>query len=81
MQFREHRSTVSESMETQVTLADHAAMIQHIQERMPELELRLSEIEVELYYAGVDTRTGWIKTYLVRIPDLGIVGFTDSPCP
>lgn len=80
MQFREHRSTVTESMETMVTLPDREALIRHIQERLPEhCRSSASQITVAPYYKTLDARTGWEKTYMVTIPE-GIVGFTDAPC-
>lgn len=82
MKFREHRSTVDESMKTLVELEGWEALIQHCRDilaRQPvPVVVTTDLLKVELYSDFPDTQSGWSRTYIVTVRGWGVVGFTDS---
>ena len=83
MKFREHRGGLAESMQTQVELADRAALLEHIRklaEPWPTFPPVTEEtVRVEPYYLERDDRTGWEQTGIVMLEGYGVLGFTDGP--
>lgn len=70
-------------MDTLVELPDRAALIACVQKSLSYFELppkvKIDQLTVTLYVDEPDTRIGWEKTYIVEVPGLGPVGFTDGP--
>lgn len=81
MQFREHRGTIAESIETIVTLKDRQALVDHCQTLLTPLSFRFEPDALTVtYYSDMpDTRVGWERTYIVIIEGHGVIGFSDSP--
>ena len=82
MNFREQRGTTEDSMETLKELPDKAALIAHVKELWapfgPFSAVDFNALMISDYFPKFDFRTNWAKTYVVTVPGLGIVGFTDS---
>lgn len=81
MQFREHRDTIAESIDTIVTLKDRQALVEHCQKFLAPLGIQFEPDALTLtYYSDIpDTRVGWERTYIVIIEGHGVIGFSDSP--
>lgn len=90
MKFREHRGGLAESMATCVEVADRAALIAVIEQRLapfgrPFTRAQIDAgLDVEPYGCSgmplLDLRIGWY-TYIVTLDGYGVLGFTDGPCP
>jgi hypothetical protein len=88
LKFREHRSSLADSMATVVELKDRAALVNHVAGLLAPFNLGwdIKDIEacltVESYGCNgppiFDRRTGW-HTYLVYLDGYGVLGFTDGP--
>lgn len=80
MKFREHRSTLADSMETCVDLrATRAAICEHMNGRNALGLAALTPLELSVdWYCDGDPRIGWEPVFIVRARG-GVVGFTDSP--
>ena len=78
MKFREHRGSLKESMETEVSLKDRNELTEHCLNVIP-ISFKPEELEVKLY-SGPDARIGWSKTYIITLKRGGVLGFTDSMC-
>lgn len=81
VKFRFHRGGLKEAMETVIEVGNKEelkqAIIQHykdnnIEEFTPDVE----NITIEPY--GYDNRIDW-DTYIVSIPNYGVLGFTNGP--
>lgn len=78
VQFREHRGSLTDSMETLQTFKTKADLVRYLQGAVnPEIEA--SDLEIE-EYAGPDPRIGWMMTYIVLLDGMPI-GFTDKLFP
>jgi hypothetical protein len=81
MKFREHRGSLTESMQTVVELANRDELVSHLNRMFensgpvkPE-PIKPDEVEIKFYL--FDDRIGW-NTYLVFVRGFGPVGFSDS---
>lgn len=85
VKFREHRGSINDSLETLVELADRPALVEHIRKALieplniPGLDRAVDHLLVTSYYPRYDHRTEWPATYIVTVPGLGPVGYTDQP--
>lgn len=83
MRFREHRGTIEDSLDTLVELPDRDALVKHLITIWGEL-LKLSpaidfgKVVVSPYRKSYDHRSDWAQTYIVAVPGVGPVGYTDS---
>ncbi|MFZ2509085.1 MAG: hypothetical protein WAW79_11515 [Steroidobacteraceae bacterium] len=80
MQFREHRGSLDNSMETVVELADHAALMDHLRalaKPWPTFP-PINEKTVSVVPYCRDERIGW-DTHIVRLVGYGVLGYTDGP--
>lgn len=71
MRFRWHRGSLVDSLATMSewdTVADLIAIVGR------------ADFVVEPYGIGIDPRTGW-DTHVLRVPGVGVLGFTDGPLP
>lgn len=82
MRFRQHRSTLNESMMTMIELSDREALVERCRQISSAnfIEFDPSALKVKAHFLEPDTRIGWDKTYIVIIEGLGVVGYTDTPC-
>jgi hypothetical protein len=78
--FREHRGSVSESMETLFEFDSIMDFSRHIGHIRPDLVIRGSVVGAK-YYCGLDSRIGWKETYIVTAEPGGVIGFIDGPLP
>lgn len=80
MKFREHRGGLADSMQTEVELVDHDALLAHIRHLLRHYptapEVTPETVDIQPY--SYDERIGW-TTYIVTLKKYGVVGFTDSP--
>ena len=82
MKFREHRGSLAESMDTVVELEGRNALLRHCQELLAPYQFNFEPeaLKVEPYSREPDTRIDWDQTYVVKIDDYGVMGFTNSAC-
>lgn len=79
-QYRDHRRLLADSMETLVEVNSRAELIAHLQKLWPFPDERtLAELTIKPYRMERDHRIGWDQTYIVHLPELGVLGFTDGP--
>lgn len=83
MRFREHRGSLADSLATLVELDTRAQLIEHIENCYACFihGYDFSEIRIEPYFMEPDARCGWERTYIVSLPGLGVIGFTDETAP
>ena len=86
MKFREHRGSTDDSLETLVEVPDKAALIAHVKKLFEPYgpfspAINFDGLMITNYYARYDHRTGWRATFIVTVPGLGPVGYTDGPLP
>lgn len=75
--FREHRSSLDDSMKTVVTVNSRKELFKHIYNAIPYVD-RNSVLDLEWY--SKDERIGWLDTYLVTL-DGRAIGFTNGDLP
>jgi hypothetical protein len=85
MKFREHRGSLADSMKTVVEVRNKEELVEHIRKLFSPYvgDFQFDKIKVEPYgppYTPVvyDQRIGW-HTYLVTMPEYGVIGWTDGP--
>jgi hypothetical protein len=82
VKFREHRGSLEESLATLVELPDRQALIEHVTKLHASFvhSFDFSKLVVEPYLMEPDDRPGvaWQRTFIVKLPGLGPIGFTDS---
>jgi hypothetical protein len=86
MRFREHRGSLSDSLDTMVEIdATIAAIVRHVNRRLagfddvrPGFKAGPGDVRVNAYYMEPDRRTGWAKTYIVVVDGYGPFGFCDQ---
>jgi len=80
--YREHRGTLSESMETVKEFHSRSDFVKYLQNDFDKEfgvgEVDLNEVKIKKYSDGIDERIGW-DTHIVSLDDYGILGFTDAP--
>lgn len=79
MKFRAQRGGYEESMATVFEFSTRAELLEHVQRLYSLPTVYLPQMIVSRYCER-DTRNGWV-TYLVWLPNIGVVGFTDGPVP
>jgi hypothetical protein len=79
-QFREHRGSLAESIQTKVILNNRDELIAHCTSILSEFQEKLTpeQLEVKLYDSNYDSRIAWDTTYSVTIAGKGVIGFTDK---
>lgn len=82
MLFREHRSTLADSMATTIPLAsDKQSLVKHINSLNIFLDNRvITEEEVIVKPYGFDDRIKW-DSHIVTILGFGVIGFTNTGLP
>jgi hypothetical protein len=77
MKYRQHRSTLAESLKTVVEIpATFDALWEEVRKTITLPETFREDLSMAFYCK--DDRTGW-DTYIVTIDMYGVVGFTDGP--
>lgn len=79
IKFREHKGSLSDSMETITEINSKQELVKVITERLGVyshgLNISMDTIQINPY--GFDTRIGW-DTYIVTLSNYGVVGFTNG---
>jgi hypothetical protein len=76
IQFRSHRGTLEESLKTICKVNSKTELATHISE---ELGLFINPHNLTIKWYCADNRVGWGTCYIVTIPELGVLGFTNGP--
>lgn len=76
--YRDHRSSLEESMKTLQEFPDRAALAAYLRNDLGcyGVEFEDGEIKIEPYLP--DPRTGW-DTHIVTLEGVGVLGFTNGP--
>jgi hypothetical protein len=78
MKIREHRGYLADSMKTVKDIGPTKAdLIAHLKETLKECDVIITPLTVTVEYYGYDDRIGW-ETYIVKIKNWGVYGFTDA---
>lgn len=80
MQFREHKGSLSDSMETTCFVRDHEHLAAIIRDRLYQFCFSLDDHAVTVRPYAADSRIGW-DTHVVKLDGYGVIGFTDGPVP
>ena len=79
VQFREHRRTLIDSMETVIEVKDKQELVGIIKDSLSkyghDLDINMQTVEIKPY--GFDKRINW-DTHIVTLKGYGVLGFTDS---
>ena len=79
VQFREHRGTLIDSMETVIEVKDKQELVGIINDSLSkyghDLDINMQTVEIKPY--GFDKRINW-DTHIVTLKGYGALGFTDS---
>jgi hypothetical protein len=78
MKFREHRGSLADSMCTVVDVADRAALIALIRERLDAFHFTFPDDALKIAPYAADSRNGR-DTHIVTIDKYGVAGFTNGP--
>lgn len=79
MKFREYRGGFADSMATLVELPDRAALVKHVEKLYDYIEnYDFRQLTVTPYFMERDERCGWEHTYIVSLPGIGPIGYTDE---
>ncbi len=86
MKYRDHKGSLSDSMETVIELSGKWELYHHLLNTLPIVNFKgkrfrhssfeINELEINKYV--YDKRINW-DTYIVILKGFGVVGFTDGP--
>ena len=76
--FRFHRGSLTDSIKTMIEITSKEELCDAINKEFENLGMSFSFDDLEISYYAEDKRINWDKEYIVKIPNLGVVGFTNS---
>lgn len=76
--LREHRGTLSQSMETVIEFEGREELYKIIKEELGRYSMNIWPEMIEVKPYGYDERIEW-DTYIVTVDGYGVYGFTDGP--
>ncbi len=68
-------------MKTMVELADNDALWAHVRSLLQPYGVEVRTIVIMNYLNEPDERIDWPQTFIVKVPNYGVVGFTDQMPP
>lgn len=78
MKFRPQRGGLAEAMAEMVEVDGRDGLIAHLRGLYGEGAYDYSNMNVKFY--SIDKRIDWKETYIVTIPGITVLGFTDAEC-
>ena len=77
MRFRFHKSTIADSLETQIEVLSKEDLFNAIKEYLKPFVFDFCIDDIECSYYGFDNRINW-DTYLITLKNYGVIGMTDQ---
>lgn len=78
IKYRPHRGGLAEAMMEYREFPNRDLLEQHLRKRFADMPWKDAEISIEPYVLAPDDRIGWSESWIIRMGDAGVVGFTDG---